>query len=195
MKYDILVNKDHPIDENFKVDNLISIGKHYSLAKLKYTDQDVLLEKTAAKFLKELLDKANTINKNIFVIPNSGYRSYEYQIKVMDYYINLGGLEKAQKRVAKPGTSEHHTGLAIDLTFFNRGKLLNNLEDAKDTINFIYENAHNYGFILRFPKGKELITGYPYEAWHFRYVGKNLATYLYQNDLTLEEYYLENTKD
>ena len=190
MKYDILVNKDNPIDENFKVDSLVSVGKHYSLANLLYTDHDVLLEETAAIFLKQFLIAANSINKDVLVIPNSGYRSYEYQVRVMNYYINLEGLEKAKERVALPGTSEHHTGLAIDLSIFYKGNLLKNFNEAKDTINFIYSNAHVYGYILRFPRGKEKITGYYFEPWHFRFVGKELATYLYKNSITLEEYYL-----
>ena len=190
MDYEILVNRENPISDKFKIEKLVSVGKHFSLARLVYTDQDVLLEKNTAIFLKKLLDDANNIDKNIVVVPNSGYRTIEYQVKVMNYYIKLEGLEKAKKRVAEPGTSEHHTGLAIDLIFFYKGKLLKNLNQALRTISFIYNNAHKYGFILRYPKDKEAITGYPYEPWHFRYVGIKLATYLYENSMTLEEYYL-----
>lgn len=190
MDYEILVNSENPISSDFNIDNLVSVGKHYSLANLIYTDEEVLLEKTTASFLKLLLYDANKIDENVVVVPNSGHRTLEYQVKVMDYYIKLEGEEKAKRRVAKPGTSEHHTGLAIDLIFFYNGKLLKDLHQASKTFNFIYKNAHKYGFILRYPKGKENITRYPYEPWHFRYVGIKLATYLYDNNLTLEEYYL-----
>ncbi len=190
MNYEILVNKENPISDELKVEELVSVGKHYSLANLVYTDQDVLLEKTAAIFLKQLLEDANKIDEHVVVVPNSGHRSLEYQERVMDYYIKLEGLEKAKRRVAAPGTSEHHTGLAIDLILFYNGQLLKDLNQALKTIIFIYNNAHKYGFILRYPKDKECITGYPYEPWHFRYVGIKLATYLYENSMTLEEYYL-----
>ena len=192
MKYDILVNKNNPISKEYKVNNLVSVGKHFSLANLKYTDQDVLLEKDTVSNLVKLLNEINKLNKNITIIPNSGYRSYEYQEKVMNYYIKLEGLEKAKRRVAEPGTSEHHTGLAIDLTILKDGKLLQDIKEASKMTDLLYKTAHNYGFILRYPKGKEEITGFPNEIWHFRYVGKDLATYLYQNNLTLEEYYLYN---
>lgn len=190
MNYKILVNKDNSIDETFNIESLVAVGKHYSLANLSFTEQDVLLEAMTAKALAKLLTAANKIDKNVLIIPNSGYRSFEYQVKVMNYYIQIEGIEKASKRVAKPGTSEHHTGLAVDLLFLKDNIPLKDLKSALPIDEYIKCNACKYGFILRYPKGKENITGYPYEPWHLRYVGQELATYLYDNSLTLEEYYL-----
>ena len=195
MDYSILVNKEHPLDKDFKVEELVAVGKHFGLSKLEYSNDDVLLEKTTAKQIKKLLTKANKVDKAVYVIPNSGYRSIEYQIKVMNYYIGIEGEEKARKRVAEPGTSEHHTGLSIDLTFFKDGEYIKDLKLAQATADYINKNAHKYGFILRYPKGKEEITGYPNEPWHFRYVGEKLATHLYKNSLTLEEYYMIKEKN
>ncbi len=190
MNYEILVNKDNPIDENYNPGKLVSVGKHFNLSNHVYSDLDVLIEENVANILKTFLDEVNKINKKFVVIANSGFRTFDYQVKVMDYYVKLEGLEKAKKRVAEPGTSEHHTGFAIDLIVFYKGKLLTDINVASKILRFIYNNAHKYGFILRYPKDKENITGYPYEPWHIRYVGINLASYLFKNNMTLEEYHL-----
>ena len=112
----------------------------------------------------------------------SGYRSYDKQKSVYNYWVSLYGKEEADRISATPGNSEHQTGLAIDI---------NNLEeDFADTPagKWLAKNAYKYGFILRYPKGKESITGYAYEPWHFRYVGTELAKQIYDSGLTLEEF-------
>ncbi len=192
MKYNILVNKENPIDKNFKVNNLVSVGKNYSGENDCYTDEDILLEEEAALALKEMLDAANKVDSNITVIPDSGYRSYEYQVRVLNYYIEKEGEEKARHRVAIPGTSEHHTGLAIDVAIFDNGKYLDDVTGNEGPIKFLHENCYKYGFILRYPKGKEDITGVMNEPWHFRYVGKDLAEEIMLNNLTLEEWHERN---
>lgn len=123
---------------------------------------------------------------------DSAYRSKEYQEKVMNEIIKEKGIEYARKYVAVPGYSEHQTGLAIDICL-KRGNDFIYDDDLLGTgvIEFIEENAHKFGFILRYPKGKENITKYNYEPWHLRYVGLKLADYLYSKDITLEEYYYE----
>ena len=100
--------------------------------------------------------------------------------------------------MAKPGYSEHQTGLAVDLAIFKNGDYLINDDfiKEKDICNFIKENCYKFGFILRYPFDKEKITGYNYEPWHLRYVGNDLASYFKENNLTLEDYYEEeNNKD
>ena len=189
MDYSILINKENPIDENYKVDNLISVGKVYSGDNERYTDKDILLEQETALALKEMLDDANKINPNIKVIPDSGYRSYQYQIDVLNYYIEKEGEEKARQRVAIPGTSEHHSGLAVDVAIFDNDKYLDDVTGNEAPISFLHQNAYKYGFIFRYPKGKEDITGIMNEPWHFRYVGKDLAKEIMLNDLTLEEWH------
>lgn len=189
MKYDILVNKENPIDKNIEITNLVSVGKNYSSSHNCYTNKDILLEQTATKALKEMLNDANKIDPNIKVIPDSGYRSYQYQIEVLNYYIQKEGEEKAYQRVAYPGTSEHHTGLAIDVAIFDNGNYLDDITGSEKPIQFLHKNCYKYGFILRYPKGKEDITGVMHEPWHFRYVGKELAEKITTNNLTLEEWH------
>lgn len=189
MDYSILVNKENLLDSSYQVNKLVPVGKIFESAKNAYSDEDILLEETTAKALKEMLADANKIDSNIKVIPDSGYRDIKYQQEVMDYYIKLEGLEKAKERVAIPGSSEHHTGLAIDIAIFDNGKYIDEVTGEELPIKFLHDNCYKYGFILRYPKGKEKITGYRNEPWHFRYVGKDLAEYLYDNNLTLEEYH------
>ena len=192
IKYDILVNKENNIDKSYDEiikKHLVSVGKLYNKDENKYTDNDILLEKVAAINLKSMLSRANKISKDITIIPDSGYRNYEYQENVLNYYVKKDGYENALKKVSLPGTSEHHTGLAIDIAIFNDGKYIDDITGKEEPIVFLHNNAYRYGFILRYPKGKESITGYKYEPWHFRFVGLELAKELYEKDITLEEYY------
>lgn len=189
MDYSMLVNKDNPLNKYFVIENLVPVGKHYDEDNNTYIDCDILLESVAANYLSLMLEEVNKIDDSKKVIPNSGYRDIVSQQRVMDYYIELEGIDKAMKRVSIPGTSEHHTGLAIDIAVLVDGKELINLDEAKEQFEFIIENAYKYGFILRYPSDKTEITGIMYEPWHFRYVGERLAKYLYFNNLTLEEYY------
>lgn len=112
----------------------------------------------------------------------SGYRSYDYQSSIYDNYVSIYGSETADSFSARPGHSEHQTGLAIDV---------NSIDDSfagtPEAI-WLENHAHEYGFIIRYPKGKESITGYKYEPWHIRYLGVEKATAVYNSGLTLEEY-------
>lgn len=112
----------------------------------------------------------------------SGYRSYEFQSKIYSNYSNLYGADTADTFSARPGHSEHQTGLAIDV---------NSIDDSfagTPEAEWMAAHAHEYGFIIRYPKGKEHITGYKYEPWHIRYLGVDIATKVYNSGLTLEEY-------
>ena len=112
----------------------------------------------------------------------SGFRSYKYQEKLYNDYVKEFGIEKTNTFSAKPGHSEHQTGLAIDICEDS-----DNFIGTKEDI-WLQENAYKFGFIIRYPKGKEYITGYKYEPWHLRYVGKKHAKKIYDKQLTLEEY-------
>lgn len=121
----------------------------------------------------------------------SGYRSYDYQAKIYSNYVAKDGKEAADRYSARPGHSEHQTGLAMDIC--SEDTNIPCIEDGFNTsaeAKWLSENAYKYGFILRYPDGKEDITGYKFESWHFRYVGKTLAEKLYNNGnwTTLEEY-------
>lgn len=112
----------------------------------------------------------------------SGYRSYANQRDIYNNYVNLYGTETADTFSARPGHSEHQTGLAIDV---------NSIDDSfanTPESDWLAAHAHEYGFIIRYPKGKESITGYKYEPWHLRYLGVETATAVYNSGLTLEEY-------
>jgi len=119
----------------------------------------------------------------------SGYRSFDYQTTLYNNYVNRDGQAAADRYSARPGYSEHQTGLAFDIG--ERGK--ENLwltEEFGETPagQWLLTNAQDYGFILRFPKNKEDITGYMYESWHYRYVGVDIAKEIKKKDITLEEY-------
>lgn len=194
MKYNILVNKNNPLPTNFKMGKLVQVGKQFDILTNSYSNVNILLEKKAAKAFKRMIKDANKINSKIQVIPDSGYRSIDQQIAIMDYYIKKEGKKKAYKRVAQPQTNEHHTGLAIDIAIFKDGQYIDDITANEEPIKFLHNNSPKYGFILRYPQGKEKITKVMPEAWHFRYVGKKLAKYLFKNNLTLEEYFDQSYK-
>jgi len=122
---------------------------------------------------------------NINLVIKSGYRSYATQKSTYNYYVGRDGVAKADTYSARAGHSEHQTGMAVDLNIVN--DTFQNTPEAK----WLASNAYKYGFILRYPKGKTNETGYKYESWHFRYVGVDLATKLYNNGdwITLESYF------
>ena len=125
--------------------------------------------------------------EGLSVVLSSGYRSYETQTYLFNRKVSQYGEEVAQTIVARPGTSEHQTGLCCDITdryYEMKDASLENTE----LYQWMYEHCSEYGFIVRFPKGKEDVTGIIYEPWHFRYVGPEAAAYIMEHDLTLEEF-------
>lgn len=135
--------------------------------------------------LEELFKDAAAAGHNLMI--GSGFRSYNLQNMYYSNYVRSYGVAAADRFSAKPGQSEHQTGLVVDLAYQNRHCYLDNCFAATEAGQWLATNAHKYGFILRYPLGKEEITGYMYESWHFRFVGKDLAEALFQSDLTLEE--------
>ena len=181
----ILINKENKIKESYyKRVNLIDItdidNKQTKIEKETY-EQFLKLQ----EFLK---------TKNIFIGIDSAYRSEERQLELYHEFIDNYGKEYADKIVAPVGTSEHHSGLAIDLALQANGEYLD-ADMVHEEQEPIYQEIHKYlkdfGFILRYPNGKEHITGYPYEPWHIRYVGEFVAKIIYENNYTLEEYLKE----
>ncbi len=178
----VLVNKDHKIKDSYlKRVNLIPI--------IDIDGEDQLIEEeTYQKFL-ELKEYLST--KNIKIAIDSAYRSPKRQQELYQEFCIKYGTDYADSTVAAVGTSEHHTGLAIDLTLITPTGVLNdNIEHEKyrNTYKEIHKVLHKFGFILRYPEGKENITGYHYEPWHIRYVGDFVAPIIYENNYTLEEY-------
>ena len=140
----------------------------------------------AGEKVRELIQKMQELG---FSISNqySGFRSYEYQTQLYQNYVNKDGKEAADTYSARPGYSEHQTGLAFDILNRTGGLLGENPQDEK-AIEWLHSHAHEYGFIVRFQEGKEAITGYQAEAWHIRYVG-DIAEKIYTSKQTLEEYF------
>lgn len=177
-KYLMLVNKKNPLDINYEPENLVKVNVKFLSSTNKESRQ---MEETAAKALEELFEEAK--KENITLIGSSAYRSYKSQVKVLNDEIHSKGVGYANQYVAKPGKSEHQSGLAIDVT--NEARCF---DKTSTEAKWLAENAHKFGFILRYPEGKENITGYNYEPWHIRYVGKEVAKKIYDKNITLEEY-------
>jgi len=173
---DTLVNKNHRLDKFYKPNDLV-------LLDTRYSNENKFLREEAKINFEKLSSDASKLGYKI--IATSTYRSYFYQNELYNYYVKSKGMEYADRCSARPGHSEHQTGLAVDVMGSNE-----DYDEFELSIefNWMINNAHKYGFILRYPKGKEHITGFKYEPWHYRYVGKDIATFIYENKLTLEEY-------
>ena len=175
-KIDVLVNKNNRLDKFYRPRDLVKIDENFSY-KEKY------LRQKACHFFEKMSKDAKEEGLNIIAV--STYRSYFYQRELYNNYVKTMGVKKALLASAKPGHSEHQTGLAVDVMGSNGD--YNKFENSKE-FKWMKNNAYKYGFILRYPKGKEHITGFKYEPWHYRYVGKKIAKYIYENNITLEEY-------
>ncbi|MBM7619375.1 LAS superfamily LD-carboxypeptidase LdcB [Bacillus tianshenii] len=145
------------------------------------------LREEAARALEDLFAAATSENVELFAV--SGYRSYETQYGVYNSYVKKWGEEKTNTFSAIPGHSEHQTGLTMDIS--SRSNALDLTEEFGETPEgqWVKQNAYKHGFIIRYPKGKEVVTGYQYEPWHLRYVGKEVAEYIHKHDITLEEFF------
>jgi len=181
--YDVLVNKERFLPSNYKPTDLVTVSVPTQLANPEVNQ----LRKVAADALYQMFEGAKEDGFNL--VARSGYRSYGTQEALYTANVTSKGQEYADRYSAKPGTSEHQTGLAMDITCAVVGfQLSNEFGDVPEGI-WTKENAHKYGFIIRYPKGKEDIVGYSYEPWHIRYVGVELATKIAESDLTMEEYF------
>lgn len=171
--YDSSVDPYHC--EPYYVNGILLVNKHHPLPP-SYGGVDP----QAAQALAELQNAAGNAGHAMPTL--SAYRSYDYQGTLYNNYVARDGQAAADTYSARPGFSEHQSGLAFDV-----GELDNNYGDTAGG-SWLREHCHEYGFIIRYPKGKESITGYMYEPWHIRYVGKDTAAQIYQKGITLEEY-------
>lgn len=181
MDYLMLVNRDNVLDPYYVPYNLVKIDTLYK--------DNVYLEEEAYKNFIKLKEVAKEVG--IYIDVMSGYRDYKYQEKLFNDLVLEKGYNYAYKYIAKPGSSEHQTGLAIDVVIYKDGKcyIEHEIEKLEEEVKWLHENMHNFGFILRYPKDKEEITKYSYEPWHIRYVG-SISSYIYRYKLSLEEYLL-----
>ena len=175
----VILNKHYYSDENYKGLNLIDVDSEYNL----YNTSFKLSKECYEAFLKMYNDAKE--QGYAFKI-NSAYRSYEKQIKIYQGWVNKDGVKLADTYSARAGFSEHQTGYAFDVRDY---PFTNDDYSKTKSFTWVSENAHKYGFIIRFPKDKEYITGYQYEPWHYRYCGIECATYIHNNNITFEEYY------
>ncbi len=173
----ILVNKYYCLPEKYAPSDLVNVSNQYGFGENK------IREKVYEAF-KKMFNAAK--KEDITLIINSAYRNYDYQKKLYDEYKRTKGEEYADNYAARPDFSEHQSGLALDIiTYGATAKTF----DTTDAFKWLNKNAYKYGFILRYPKNKEDITGYSYESWHFRYLGKALSAKVKKSKLTYDEYY------
>ena len=169
----ILINKLHGVNETYKPNNLVSVQ---DVPYIKRPNEEMLIDKHVLLNYQVMVEDAKA--KGINLVLYSAYRSYEKQLSLWNQVPTFESMY-----LAVPGYSEHHTGLALDISTYQDG-LTNNKNQAYE---YLENNAYKFGFILRYPKNKESITGYSYEPWHYRYVGE-IAEKIYKENLTLEEY-------
>ena len=183
--YLMLVNKEFYLPEGYIPEDLVRADVEYSFGD--EIVEKALMRKEAATALEEMFRAATEEGIELFAV--SGYRSYSRQEEVFNNEVALKGNEAAMEAVALPGQSEHQTGLTMDISSRSVNLDLTQDYEYTDEGRWLAENAHKYGFILRYPKGKEEITGYKFEPWHFRFVGKTYSKIIYEKNLTLEEYF------
>lgn len=178
-EYSILVNKYYLLDENFEPNDLVDFPSKYAWGtgnRIRTIVYDAYLNMWNAAY-----------EQGYYLMVNSSYRSYSEQAEVYNDYKEFKGEIYADSIAARPGASEHQTGLALDIF----EKTNSSTKTFKDSSAFAWlkDNSYKYGFILRYPEGAEKTTGYSSEAWHYRYVGIELAADIYNKGITLDEYY------
>ena len=202
-KYLLLVNKQNPLGETYVPEKLVDVDTSYT-----WYEKSIQLESATAQAAMAMIREMRAAGIDDVYI-TSGYRSYEYQKTLFDNYMyeeylkdkNLTKAEREEKvrqYSAYPGESEHQSGLCVDfITSQMKSDLVNySVENTKggigfaetETFEWLCENAHKFGFILRYPDGKTDETGYSYESWHYRFVGIDAATKIHNSGKTLEEW-------
>ena len=175
----VLVNKHYKLDEDYIPENLVQVNYEYTAGI------EVFGEKDAVKAFELMSTDASTVGLNIKTI--SGYRSYDYQKNLYESYLLNDPVEVVDTYSARAGHSEHQTGLSFDV--YNIEDPYTDFGKTKE-YKWLKLNAHKYGFIIRYTSDNSYITGYKDEPWHIRYIGVDNATYIYENNITLEEYIL-----
>lgn len=173
----ILVNKFHYLNEEYEIDDLVDMSLMYAFSGKK-------IKSEVYDAFKSMVNAAK--GEGLKIVANSTYRTYTYQKNTYNNFKNNKGKTYADNYAARPGFSEHQTGLAVDVSTLN--STMDNFEETNE-FKWLEQHANEYGFILRYPKGKEYITGYNYESWHYRYVGEKVATQIKNEGITFDEYY------
>ena len=165
------------------VNGILLANKKYPLPATYAPGED----KTARAAFEKMAAEAKLAGFNLNAF--STYRAFEYQTTLYDRYVARDGEKAADTYSARPGYSEHQTGLAFDIGEVNfEQHFASSSFGETEAGKWVAANAHRFGFIMRYPEGKEQITGYMHESWHFRYVGKEIADEIFKRNITLEEY-------
>jgi zinc D-Ala-D-Ala carboxypeptidase len=180
----VMVNKEYGLPENYKPTDLVYPEVRFTF---KEKIEKRMMRKEAAEALEKLF--AGAEEDGIYLAGVSAYRSKETQTRLFNRYVKKDGEELARTYSAVPGYSEHQTGLAIDVSGSDGKCAAESCFGGTKEAEWLAQHATEYGYIIRFPEGKQDITGYKYEPWHIRYVGKDIATYIADKGITLEEYY------
>lgn len=179
----VLVNKQNKLPDTYIPKDLVYTKIPFIVAESERTE----LRKEAADAIEKLFLGAK--EQGIHLLGVSAYRSHLSQVALFNSYVKRDGYEQARTYSALPGTSEHETGLSIDVTEGDGRCSASDCFGYTKEAKWLQEHAAEYGYIIRYPKGKESITGYKYEPWHLRYVGKSIAKEITARGITLEEYY------
>lgn len=177
----MIVNKFYALTSDYTPENLTIIPLDYSYGN----EGDNQLIDYAYEHFLDLWNAAYDEGYHLMV--TSSYRDYESQEEVYNYRKETYGQRQADETAARPGHSEHQTGLVVDMTSTTETSASE--FSSSDAYKWLKENAHLYGFVERYPEGKEYLTGYSAESWHWRYVGVDAATTMYEEDITYDEYY------
>lgn len=180
----ILVNKTHPLPGDYTPPDLVPAEVPFAYIG---NDRRNYLRLSAARALERMFQDAAEAGMELTGV--SGYRSFKRQKTIYENNVAVKGLEHTSLYSAEAGKSEHQTGLAMDISTPSIHSGLTTDFEATPEGLWLRKKAPEYGFILRYPAGKENITGYAYEPWHFRYIGKPAAIYITDRRFTLEEYY------
>lgn len=180
----VVVNKKRSLPVGYVPDDLVEPQVPFSF---EGPHEKRHMRKEAAKALEELFDGAKKDGIELCAV--SGYRSYKRQVSIFNNNVKTKGQAYASQVSAVPGTSEHQTGLAIDVSSPSVDNALEQSFGASKEGEWLDKHAPEYGFIIRYMKGKKDVTGYVYEPWHIRYVGKDIAEDIAKQGLTLEEYF------
>lgn len=180
----VMVNKEYGIPDSYTPSDLV-----YPDVRFTFTEkiEKRMMRSEAAKALEKMF--AGAEEDGVYLAGVSAYRSLATQTSLFNRYVKKDGEEKAKTYSAVPGYSEHQTGLSIDISGSDGKCAAESCFGGTKEANWLSEHAAEYGFIIRYPEGKQAITGYKYEPWHVRYVGQDIAAFISEKDITLEEYY------
>ena len=178
----MLVNKYYLLGNDYEPNDLVTISQTYSWG-------DKGSQRTRKVTYDAFLEMWNSAKEEqgYYLMVSSSYRSYNEQEIVYNNYKDKKGQKYADGIAARPGSSEHQTGLTLDI--FSKSNSNKNTFKDTETAKWLADNCYRFGFILRYPEDLVKVTGYNYESWHFRYVGKEIAKYIHENNISFEEYY------